>query len=97
MQDRTEWGAFDAARSPGSQIAELARDIIAGRIRPSGYKGVSNLSFNRSNDLGKTLRLEGRDQVTTAKPFEISSGISLILTTYTVVSSCCRLAQLVST
>ncbi len=43
-------------RSPGSQIAEFGQDIIAGRVRPNGYKGVSNLSFNRGADLGPTLR-----------------------------------------
>jgi len=43
-------------RSPGSQIAEFGQDIIAGRIRPGGYKGISNLSFNRGTDLGATLR-----------------------------------------
>ncbi|HWR17726.1 MAG TPA: UvrD-helicase domain-containing protein [Terriglobales bacterium] len=43
-------------RSPRSQIAEFGQDIMAGRIRPGGYKGVSNLSFNRGTDLGATLR-----------------------------------------
>jgi DNA helicase-2/ATP-dependent DNA helicase PcrA len=43
-------------RSPGSQIAEFGRDILAGRARKGGYKGVSTLSFNRSADLGLTLR-----------------------------------------
>jgi DNA helicase-2/ATP-dependent DNA helicase PcrA len=43
-------------RSPGSQIAEFGQDIIAGRARRGGYKGVSSLPFNRGTDLGITLR-----------------------------------------
>lgn len=43
-------------RSPGSQIAEFGQDIIAGRARTGGYKGVSSLSFSRKTDLGGTLR-----------------------------------------
>lgn len=43
-------------RSPGSEIAEFGRDILAGRARPGGYKGVSSLAFNRGADLGITLR-----------------------------------------
>jgi len=43
-------------RSPGSEIAEFGRDILAGRARRGGYKGVSTLSFNRLTDLGLTLR-----------------------------------------
>lgn len=43
-------------RSPGSQIAEFGRDIIAGQSRPGGYKGVSSLAFNRNTDLGTTIR-----------------------------------------
>jgi DNA helicase-2/ATP-dependent DNA helicase PcrA len=43
-------------RSPGSEIAEFGRDILAGRVRKGGYKGVSTLLFNRSTDLGVTLR-----------------------------------------
>jgi DNA helicase-2/ATP-dependent DNA helicase PcrA len=43
-------------RSPGSQIAEFGQDILAGRVRHGGYKGVSSLSFNPNIDLGVTLR-----------------------------------------
>jgi DNA helicase-2/ATP-dependent DNA helicase PcrA len=43
-------------RSPGSQIAEFGRDIIAGQSRRGGYKGVSSIAFNRNTDLGRTLR-----------------------------------------
>jgi DNA helicase-2/ATP-dependent DNA helicase PcrA len=43
-------------RSPGSEIAEFGRDILAGRARSGGYRGVSTLRFNRSEDLGATLR-----------------------------------------
>jgi DNA helicase-2/ATP-dependent DNA helicase PcrA len=43
-------------RSPGSQIAEFGQDILAGRVREGGYKGVSSLSFNPTADLGVTLR-----------------------------------------
>jgi DNA helicase II / ATP-dependent DNA helicase PcrA len=43
-------------RSPGSQIAEFGQDIIAGRVRAGGYKGVSSLSFHRNADLNVTLR-----------------------------------------
>ncbi len=43
-------------RSPGSQIAEFGQDILAGRTRSGGYRGVSTLSFNRATDLGQTLR-----------------------------------------
>jgi DNA helicase-2/ATP-dependent DNA helicase PcrA len=43
-------------RSPGSQIAEFGQDIIAGRVRNGGYKGISSLAFNREADLGSTLR-----------------------------------------
>ena len=43
-------------RSPGSEIAEFGRDILAGRIRANGYKGVSTISFARGGDLGATLR-----------------------------------------
>jgi DNA helicase II / ATP-dependent DNA helicase PcrA len=43
-------------RSPGSQIAEFGQDILAGRVRQGGYKGVSSLSFNPNTDLGVTLR-----------------------------------------
>ena len=43
-------------RSPGLEIADFGRDIMLGRARPSGYKGVSSLSFNRGSDLGATLR-----------------------------------------
>jgi DNA helicase-2/ATP-dependent DNA helicase PcrA len=43
-------------RSPGSQIAEFGQDIIAGRVRPGGYKGVSNMSFAPKADLHTTLR-----------------------------------------
>jgi DNA helicase II / ATP-dependent DNA helicase PcrA len=43
-------------RSPGSQIAEFGQDIIAGRVRPGGYKGVSNMPFSPKADLHATLR-----------------------------------------
>jgi len=43
-------------RSPGSEIAEFGRDILAGRTRANGYKGVSTISFARGADLGATLR-----------------------------------------
>ena len=43
-------------RSPDSQIAEFGRDILAGRARNGGYKGVSTLAFNRTADLGVTMR-----------------------------------------
>ena len=43
-------------RSPGSEIAEFGRDILAARARRGGYKGVSSLWFNRSTDMGVTLR-----------------------------------------
>jgi DNA helicase-2/ATP-dependent DNA helicase PcrA len=43
-------------RSPGSQIAEFGRDILAGRVRQDGYKGVSNMSIARGADLGIKMR-----------------------------------------
>ncbi len=43
-------------RSPGSQIAEFGRDILAGRVRQGGYKGVSNMSIARGADLSKIMR-----------------------------------------
>ena len=43
-------------RSPGLEIAEFGRDILVGRARRGGYKGVSTLKFNRLTDLGVTLR-----------------------------------------
>jgi DNA helicase-2/ATP-dependent DNA helicase PcrA len=43
-------------RSPDSQIAEFGQDIIAGRVRPGGYKGVSNMPFAPKADLHATLR-----------------------------------------
>jgi DNA helicase-2/ATP-dependent DNA helicase PcrA len=43
-------------RSPDSQIAEFGRDIIAGRVRVGGYKGVSNMTFAPTADLHATLR-----------------------------------------
>jgi len=43
-------------RSPGSQILEFAQDIIAGRVRTGGYKGVSNLQFARGADLYVVVR-----------------------------------------
>jgi ATP-dependent DNA helicase UvrD/PcrA len=43
-------------RSPGSEIADFGRDILLRRARASGYKGVSSMSFNRSSDLGTTMR-----------------------------------------
>jgi len=43
-------------RSPGSEIAEFGQDILKGRARPTGYKGVSSISFARGSDLGVTLR-----------------------------------------
>jgi len=46
----------ESLRSPGSQIAEFGKDILAGRVRAGGYKGVSSLSFARGADLSTTLR-----------------------------------------
>jgi DNA helicase-2/ATP-dependent DNA helicase PcrA len=43
-------------RSPDSQIAEFGRDILAGRVRQGGYKGVSNMSIARDADLNATMR-----------------------------------------
>lgn len=43
-------------RSPDSEIAEFGRDILAGRVRASGYKGVSSFAFNRAGDLGSMMR-----------------------------------------
>jgi DNA helicase-2/ATP-dependent DNA helicase PcrA len=43
-------------RSPGSQIAEFGQDILAGRVRPGGYKGVSSMTFAPNADLHATLR-----------------------------------------
>jgi DNA helicase-2/ATP-dependent DNA helicase PcrA len=43
-------------RSPDSQIAEFGRDILAGRVRHGGYKGVSNMSIARDADLSATMR-----------------------------------------
>jgi DNA helicase-2/ATP-dependent DNA helicase PcrA len=43
-------------RSPGSEIADFGRDILLRRARPSGYKGVTCINFNRGSDLGSTLR-----------------------------------------
>ena len=43
-------------RSPGLEIAEFGRDILTGKTRASGYKGVSTIFFNRNADLGITLR-----------------------------------------
>jgi DNA helicase II / ATP-dependent DNA helicase PcrA len=40
-------------RSPGSEIGDFGRDILLRRARVAGYKGVS---FNRSSDLGVTMR-----------------------------------------
>jgi len=43
-------------RSPDSEIAQFGRDIIAVRVSPTGYKGVTNLPFDRKKDLGSVLR-----------------------------------------
>jgi DNA helicase-2/ATP-dependent DNA helicase PcrA len=43
-------------RSPGLEIADFGRDILLRRARPSGYKGVTCMNFNRGSDLGSTLR-----------------------------------------
>ncbi len=43
-------------RSPGSEIADFGRDLLLRRARASGYKGVSSMSFNRTSDLGATMR-----------------------------------------
>lgn len=43
-------------RSPDSEIAEFGRDILAGRVRRGGYKGVSNMSIARDADLSATMR-----------------------------------------
>ena len=43
-------------RSPGSQIAEFGQDILAGRARTAGYKGVSALSFGPRDELGPVMR-----------------------------------------
>jgi DNA helicase II / ATP-dependent DNA helicase PcrA len=43
-------------RSPGSQIAQFGRDILASRAQRGGYKGVSTLHFSRSEDLSSTIR-----------------------------------------
>jgi DNA helicase-2/ATP-dependent DNA helicase PcrA len=43
-------------RSPDSQIAEFGRDILAGRVRQGGYKGVSNMSIARDADLSAAMR-----------------------------------------
>jgi DNA helicase-2/ATP-dependent DNA helicase PcrA len=43
-------------RSPDSEIAEFGRDILSGKAKPRGYKGVSTLSFNRTTPLDQTLR-----------------------------------------
>jgi DNA helicase-2/ATP-dependent DNA helicase PcrA len=43
-------------RSPGSQIAEFGRDILAARARQGGYKGVSNMSIARGADLSMIMR-----------------------------------------
>lgn len=43
-------------RSPGSEIAEFGRDILAGKNRANGYKGVSTISFARNANLEATLR-----------------------------------------
>lgn len=43
-------------RSPGSQIAEFGRDILAGHARQGGYKGVSNMSIARGADLSRIMR-----------------------------------------
>jgi DNA helicase-2/ATP-dependent DNA helicase PcrA len=43
-------------RSPGLQIAEFGRDILAGRVRQGGYKGVSNMSIARGADLSVKMR-----------------------------------------
>lgn len=43
-------------RSPGSEIVEFGRDILAGKSRANGYKGVSTIFFARGADLGATLR-----------------------------------------
>lgn len=37
-------------RSPGTEIAAFARDILMGKVKGSGYKGVSRLSFGPSVD-----------------------------------------------
>ncbi|MBB5064916.1 UvrD-helicase domain-containing protein [Granulicella mallensis] len=43
-------------RSPGSEIADFGRDILSGKAKAGGYKGVSSLAFNRATPLGPTLR-----------------------------------------
>ena len=44
-------------RSPGTEIAIFARDILANRLRGSGYKGVSRLPFRSSaDDRNKSIR-----------------------------------------
>lgn len=35
-------------RSPGTEIADFARDILLGNVRPATYKGVSRLRFSSS-------------------------------------------------
>jgi DNA helicase-2/ATP-dependent DNA helicase PcrA len=43
-------------RSPDSEIAQFGRDLMSVRVSPTGYKGVSNLAFDRKGDLGSVLR-----------------------------------------
>lgn len=43
-------------RSPDSEIAEFGRDILSGKAKAGGYKGVSTLPFNRATPLDQTLR-----------------------------------------
>ncbi len=43
-------------RSPDSEIAEFGRDILAGKAKRSGYKGVSSLSFARTANFSGVMR-----------------------------------------
>lgn len=44
-------------RSPGTEIATFARDILLGRVRTSGYKGVSRLGFrSATNERDNAIR-----------------------------------------
>jgi DNA helicase-2/ATP-dependent DNA helicase PcrA len=44
-------------RSPGTEIATFARDILVGRVRTSGYKGVSRQGFrSTTNERDNAIR-----------------------------------------
>jgi len=44
-------------RSPGTEIAIFAEDIMGGKVRGSPYVGVSKLAYNPKGKLGQSIRI----------------------------------------